>query len=99
MDGEEVLNYPTEFLSSLEIRDCRNAHYNSEVVETNILKKPEPIALYNSRFSRLIVKQLCNFYTELHLLLSCGRGKCIILTDLPLIQSDCSSNFKEFSFL
>jgi len=26
MDGDEVVNYPTEFLSSLEILDCRNTH-------------------------------------------------------------------------
>jgi len=30
---------------------------------------------------------------------SCGRGDCILLTGLPIIQSDCSSYSKEFRFL
>uniref|UniRef100_A0A8D9BCK9 ATP-dependent DNA helicase n=1 Tax=Cacopsylla melanoneura TaxID=428564 RepID=A0A8D9BCK9_9HEMI len=97
MNQDEVVNYPTEFLNSLDIPGVPPHELRLKVgVPIILLRNIHPPELCNG--TRLAVKKLMNNVIEATIIKGKFKGKDVLLPRLPIIPSDVPFEFKRVQF-
>ncbi|XP_054708557.1 ATP-dependent DNA helicase PIF1-like [Uloborus diversus] len=96
-EKDEVVNYPTEFLNSLEISGIPQHKLNlKERSLIMLLRNLDPPNLCNG--TRMSVKKLHNNITEATVLTGPAAGTDVLIPRIPIIPSDISFQFKRLQF-
>ena len=97
-DVNDVVQYPTEFLNSLEPPGMPSHNL--------VLKVGSPIILLRNldaprlcNGTRLCVKQLMPHVIEATILTGCARGEDVFIPRIPMIPTDMPFEFKRLQFL
>jgi len=96
-DTYETVNYPIEFLNSLDFPDMP-LHYLQLKVGSPIilLRNMNPPRLCNS--TRLVIKKLMKNFIEAIILNGKFQGKNVLLPRIPMIPADVPLKFKRTQF-
>ncbi|GBM85718.1 hypothetical protein AVEN_163047-1 [Araneus ventricosus] len=93
IDQDEAINYPTEFLNSLDLSGLPphiiNLKFGAPII---LLRNTDPARLCNG--IRLAVKRLLNNVIEATILIGKFKGEDVLLLRTPMIPRDMSFYFK-----
>ncbi|XP_014771322.1 uncharacterized protein LOC106869905 [Octopus bimaculoides] len=97
VDLNEVVNYPTEFLNSLDPREMLSPKLTlKKGVPIMLLRNLNPPKLCNG--TTLIIRQMHPHLLETTILTGQGKGENVFIPRIPLIPADMPSEFKELQF-
>jgi ATP-dependent DNA helicase PIF1 len=97
-DATEAVNYPTEFLNSLDLPGMPPDNLQLKVGSLVILlHNLYPLRLCND--TRLVIKKLMKNVIEIIILNGKFRGENILLPRIPIIPTYVSIQFKRLQFL
>ncbi|PIM96964.1 DNA helicase [Handroanthus impetiginosus] len=96
-DTNEAVNYPAEFLNSLDLPGMPPHHLQLKVGSPVILlRNLNPPRLCNG--TRLIIKKLMKNVVEASILNGKFRGEDVLLPRIPIIPTDVPIDFKRVQF-
>ncbi|XP_054723053.1 ATP-dependent DNA helicase PIF1-like [Uloborus diversus] len=96
-EKDEVVNYPTEFLNSLEISGIPQHKLNlKEGAPIMLLRNLDPPNLCNG--TRMSIKKLHNNIIEATVLTGPAAGTDVLIPRIPIIPSDIPFQFKRLQF-
>ena len=96
-DTSEAVQYPIEFLNSLELPGVLSHLLRLKVcAPIMILRNLNPLKLCN--FTRLVVKQLLPHVIEATILTGVGKGEDDFIPRIPIIRSNLPFQFKRLQF-
>ncbi|GFQ66027.1 ATP-dependent DNA helicase [Trichonephila clavata] len=97
LNDDEAVQYPTEFLNSIQTPDLQGHNL--------ILKVGAPIMLIRNidaprlcNGTRLIVKKLMQHVIQVTVLTGCAKGEDVFIPRIPIIPSDNTIQFKRIQF-
>lgn len=97
MEQEEAVNYPTEFLNSLDLPGLPTQVLKLKIgVPIILLRNINPPRLCNG--TRLTVKKLMNNVIEATILNGKFKGEDVLLPRIPMIPTDMPFEFKRLQF-
>lgn len=97
MNQDEAVNYPTEFLNSLDLPGVPPHELKLKVgIPVILMRNIHPPELCNG--TRLVVKKLMNNVIEATIIKGKFKGKDFLLPRLPIIPSDVPFEFKRIQF-
>ena len=96
-DASEAINYPTEFLNSLDLPGMSPHHLQLKVGSPVILlRNLNPPRLCNG--TRLVIKKLMKNIVEASILNGKFRGESVLLPRIPIISTEVHIEFKWIQF-
>ena len=97
MNQDEVVNYPTEFLNSLDLPGIPPHVLTLKIgVPISLLRNINPPRLCNG--TRLSVKKMMNNIIEATILNGKFKGEDVLLPRIPMIPTDMPFEFKRLQF-
>ncbi|XP_013793520.1 uncharacterized protein LOC106477513, partial [Limulus polyphemus] len=97
IDQNEGVNYPTEFLNSLEFPGLLPHQLQLKVGDPiMLLRNIDKLKLCNG--TRLIIKALQPHVIEAQIQTSCGKGEDTFIPRIPLITSEMPFQFRRLQF-
>ncbi|CAM1327328.1 Uncharacterised protein r2_g3635 [Pycnogonum litorale] len=97
VDQEQAVNYPTEFLNSLEPPGMPSHKLAlKEDVLIKLLRNLDPPKLFNG--TRLIVKKMMPHLLEAQIMTGPGKNETVFIPRIPLIPPDMPFEFKRLQF-
>ena len=97
IESDEAVNFPTEFLNSLDVPGLPphllQLKKGSSVM---LLRNPNPPKLCNG--TRMVVKNIMQHVLECTVMTGEAKGEHVFIPKIPLIPSDCAIPFKRLQF-
>ncbi|GFV68069.1 ATP-dependent DNA helicase [Trichonephila clavipes] len=97
LNDDEAVQYPIEFLNSIQTPDF-HAHNLILKVGAPIILIQNIDALRLCNGTRLIVKKLMQHVIQATVLTGCGKGEDVFIPRIPIISSDNTIQFKRIQF-
>jgi ATP-dependent DNA helicase PIF1 len=96
-DNEDAINYPTEFLNSLELSGIPSHNLHLKIgAPIMMLRNLDPPNLCNG--TRLIVKKLMPNLIEAEIITGRAAGQSTLIPRIPIIPSNITFEFKRLQF-